>query len=69
MRPGELVSIGEHGLESIQVVEGAREAFCVFEYIYFARPDSRMAGTTLQAVRGRMGEILAREAPAPTPTS
>src|SRR5579871_1052125 len=64
VRPGELVSIGEHGLDSIQVIEGAREAFCVFEYIYFARPDSRMGGTTLQAVRGRMGEILAREAPA-----
>jgi amidophosphoribosyltransferase len=64
VRPGEVVSIGEHGLECVQVVEGAREAFCVFEYIYFARPDSRMGGSTLQAVRGRMGEILAREAPA-----
>jgi len=64
VRPGELVSLGEHGLDSIQVVEGAREAFCIFEYIYFARPDSRMGGTTLQAMRGRMGEILAREAPA-----
>ena len=63
VRPGEIVSFGEDGLESIQVVEGAREAFCVFEYIYFSRPDSRMAGTTLQAMRGRMGEILAREAP------
>jgi len=35
----------------------------VFEYIYFARPDSRMAGTVLQAARARMGEILWREAP------
>jgi amidophosphoribosyltransferase len=43
----------------------SREAFCVFEYIYFARPDSRMNGELLQAARGRMGEILAREAPAP----
>ena len=64
--PGELVSIGEDGIRTRQVVEGAREAFCVFEYIYFARPDSRMAGDVLQAARGRMGEILAREAPAPT---
>ena len=46
-------------------VDGEREAFCVFEYIYFARPDSRMNGDVLQAARGRMGEILAREAPAP----
>src|ERR1700692_722174 len=58
-----MVSIGEHGIEDRQVIEGAREAFCVFEYIYFARPDSLMGGHTLQVVRGRMGEILAREAP------
>jgi amidophosphoribosyltransferase len=64
VRPGELVSIGEHGLESTQVLSGSREAFCVFEYIYFARPDSKMGGTALQVVRGRMGEILARESPA-----
>jgi amidophosphoribosyltransferase len=63
--PGELISIGEDGIRTRQVVADAREAFCVFEYIYFARPDSRMAGDVLQAARGRMGEILAREAPAP----
>jgi amidophosphoribosyltransferase len=65
VRPGELVSIGADGIRTRQVVEGEREAFCVFEYIYFARPDSRMNGTVLQAARGRMGENLAREAPAP----
>jgi len=64
--PGELVSLGPDGIRSRLVVEDAREAFCLFEYIYFARPDSRMRGRALQAVRGRMGEILAREAPAPT---
>jgi amidophosphoribosyltransferase len=63
--PGEMVSLGERGIQSRQVIQGEREAFCVFEYIYFARPDSRMGGQVLQAVRGRMGEILAREAPAP----
>ena len=61
--PGEMVTLSEKGLGSRQVVEGEREAFCVFEYIYFARPDSRMNGELLQAARGRMGEILAREAP------
>jgi amidophosphoribosyltransferase len=66
VQPGELISIGPDGIRTRQVAQGAREAFCVFEYIYFARPDSRMAGGALQAVRGRMGEILAREAPAPT---
>ena len=44
-------------------VEGARRALCVFEHIYFARPDSRLGGQVLQVSRGRMGEILAREAP------
>src|SRR5829696_6656932 len=63
--PGELVSLGSDGIRTRQIVEGVREAFCVFEYIYFARPDSRMGGDALQAARGRMGEILAREATAP----
>jgi amidophosphoribosyltransferase len=64
VQPGEVVSIGEDGIRTRQAVRVEREAFCVFEYIYFARPDSRMNGTVLQAARGRMGEILAREAPA-----
>ena len=59
-----MVWINSDGLHYRQVVSGAREAFCVFEYIYFSRPDSRMNGDVLQAMRGRMGEILARESPA-----
>jgi amidophosphoribosyltransferase len=61
--PGELVTLSDKGISTRQVVESTREAFCVFEYIYFARPDSRMGGSVLQAARGRMGEILHREAP------
>jgi amidophosphoribosyltransferase len=57
------VTLSEAGLQSQQVAEPKRRAFCVFEYIYFARPDSRMAGTVLQVARARMGEILWREAP------
>ena len=64
VEPGEIVTLGERGLESRRVLPDARKAFCVFEYIYFARPDSRMNGQVLQVARGRMGEILAREAPA-----
>jgi amidophosphoribosyltransferase len=64
VEPGEIVTLGEQGLESRRVLPDARKAFCVFEYIYFARPDSRMNGHVLQVARGRMGEILAREAPA-----
>ena len=62
--PGELVSIGERGIETRQVLPSERPAHCVFEHIYFSRPDSRLEGRVLQEVRGRMGEILAREAPA-----
>jgi amidophosphoribosyltransferase len=63
VQPGEVVTLSEEGCSSKQVVEGARKALCVFEYIYFARPDSRMNGQVLQVARGRMGEILWREAP------
>ncbi len=63
VEPGEVVILTERGVESRLVAPAQRRAFCVFEYIYFARPDSRMAGTVLQAARARMGEILWREAP------
>jgi amidophosphoribosyltransferase len=63
VQPGELVTLTERGLRTRQVVEGDRKAFCVFEHIYFARPDSRLEGRVVHASRSRMGEILAREAP------
>lgn len=63
VEPGEVITIDAGGISTRMAVTGERLASCVFEYIYFARPDSKMAGTTLQAARGRMGEILAREAP------
>jgi amidophosphoribosyltransferase len=63
VEPGELVTLGEDGVQSRQVLPGQRRAFCVFEYIYFARPDSRMNDQVLQVARGRMGESLWREAP------
>jgi amidophosphoribosyltransferase len=63
VQPGEVVSLTEHGIQTRQAVPSGRQALCVFEYIYFARPDSRLRGEVLQVARGRMGEILAREAP------
>jgi amidophosphoribosyltransferase len=63
VEPGEVVTLGAEGLQSRMVAPGGRRAFCVFEYIYFARPDSRMNDQVLQVARGRMGEILWREAP------
>jgi amidophosphoribosyltransferase len=63
VQPGELVTLGADGVQSRVVLPGQRRAFCVFEYIYFARPDSRMNDQVLQVARGRMGESLWREAP------
>jgi amidophosphoribosyltransferase len=61
--PGEAISLTADGLESQQIMPSERPAHCVFEHIYFSRPDSRLEGRVLQEVRGRMGEILAKEAP------
>jgi amidophosphoribosyltransferase len=61
--PGEIVTLGADGVSSRLVEPDQRHAFCLFEYIYFARPDSRMGGERLQVARGRMGEILWHEAP------
>ncbi|MHB1810554.1 MAG: amidophosphoribosyltransferase [Solirubrobacteraceae bacterium] len=63
VEPGEIVTLSEDGLASRPAERPAREAFCVFEHIYFARPDSRIGGRALQVSRARMGEILWREAP------
>ncbi len=62
--PGELVVIDEQGPRFRQAVERRSGALCIFEYIYFARPDSSMQGEMLHDVRRRMGERLAVEAPA-----
>ena len=61
--PGEIVTLAEDGLRSRMAMPSARGALCIFEYIYFARPDSLMGGERLHAARGRMGEALWREAP------
>ncbi|MEA2309406.1 MAG: amidophosphoribosyltransferase, partial [Thermoleophilaceae bacterium] len=63
VQPGELVGLGERGIELRQVVESERRAFCVFEHIYFARPDSKLEDKRVQVSRERMGEALWRESP------
>jgi amidophosphoribosyltransferase len=63
VQPGEMVSLGERGIETRQLVQSDRKAFCVFEHIYFARPDSILEGNRTQVSRRKMGEILFREAP------
>jgi len=59
--PGEMVVIDEEGLRSLRFAEGAREAMCVFEFIYFARPDSVIDGKTVHEVRKEIGRRLARK--------
>jgi amidophosphoribosyltransferase len=63
VQPGEVVTLTDGGIRTRLVDGSKRHAFCLFEYIYFARPDSRMAGTVLQVARARMGENLWHEAP------
>ncbi|MEJ7716602.1 MAG: amidophosphoribosyltransferase [Thermoleophilaceae bacterium] len=63
IEPGEMVSLGPDGVESRIVAESTRRAFCVFEHIYFARPDSKLEGKLTQVSRRRMGEMLWKESP------
>ena len=66
VEPGEVVWVDESGLHSQFPLgeSSARPAMCLFEYVYFARPDSQLRGELLHTVRVRMGEQLAREHPA-----
>jgi amidophosphoribosyltransferase len=63
VEPGEVVVINDSGLKSYHA-ESPRRALCIFEYVYFARPDSRFDGKEVADSRQKMGEILAEEAPA-----
>jgi amidophosphoribosyltransferase len=64
VEPGEIVAINEQGLSSMQAFpEHERRAFCIFEYVYFARPDSTIANRNVYKVRVEMGRQLARQFP------
>jgi amidophosphoribosyltransferase len=61
VEPGEIVVIDENGLRSLKpFVAKQRLGFCIFEYVYFARPDSVLEGVNVSAVRTNMGRELAR---------
>ena len=64
VQPGEVVWIDSEGLHAAQAVPAARSALCIFEHVYFARPDSQVGGVEVHGARVRMGERLAQEAPA-----
>lgn len=61
VEPGEMVVIDEDGLTSYRFDEKAKKAACIFEYIYFARPDSVIDGQSVHDARFMMGRMLARE--------
>ena len=64
VRPGEIVIIDDRGLRSIDAFPlHRRQAFCIFEFVYFARPDSNISGRNVHQVRMEMGRQLAREHP------
>jgi len=63
IEPGEMVVIDEEGVRSMQALPLKRKALCIFEFIYFARPDSNMGGRNVHLVRKELGRQLAREHP------
>ncbi len=63
VKPGEVLIIDEHGIRSEFPFQPQSPAFCMFEYVYFARPDSKIAGVNVGKVRTEMGRELARQFP------
>lgn len=62
IEPGEVLIISQEGLQSLHPWQPTRKSFCIFEHVYFARPDSDVFGFNVYAARKRMGAILAQEA-------
>jgi amidophosphoribosyltransferase len=63
IEPGEILVIGEEGLRSLHLPEKGRRSQCIFELIYFARPDSNVFGENVYEFRKRQGRLLAEEYP------
>ena len=64
IEPGEMVVINGNGVESFRPFEARKPRFCIFEHVYFSRPDSIIGGESVYETRRRIGVELAREAPA-----
>lgn len=63
VEPGEMIVIDEEGLHSYRQKKSEKTALCVFEYIYFARPDSVIDGVSVDMARQRAGKLLAKQHP------
>ena len=63
LEPGEMLVIDSNGMHSLRLAERAAPHMCIFEYVYFARPDSRIQGRSVYEVRKALGEALAGEHP------
>jgi amidophosphoribosyltransferase len=63
VEPGEIVFITKKGIESIMPKQKHKKSFCIFEYIYFARPDSNVFGYNVYLTRKQLGKELAKESP------
>lgn len=63
VRPGEIIRINDTGISTLQAIEPQEPRGCIFEYVYFARPDSVIDGQSVYQARRNMGRILVREAP------
>jgi amidophosphoribosyltransferase len=63
IEPGEMLRISRAGLESIRFAPAKQHQYCIFEHVYFARPDSIIFGRSVNESRERLGQMLAREHP------
>jgi amidophosphoribosyltransferase len=63
VEPGEMVRISRSGLESIRFAPEKQNQFCIFEHVYFSRPDSVVFGKPVNETRERLGRLLAQEHP------
>lgn len=66
VEPGEIVAVDREGIRTLHPLPEKESRRCVFEYVYFARPDSRVFGGSVDRARRHLGRRLARENPAPT---
>ena len=66
IEPGEIIAVDRRGTRSTKPLPVAERRQCVFEFVYFARPDSRVFGGSVDRARRALGRRLARENPAPT---